>query len=383
MKNWLIGLLLLSQPLLAATPESFSIPQSVRPENTPQFQYLYRIRIANVTNGSIEVSNEAGKRWYQVGRVLYPTQKVNKDGYAASRWVKNGEIAATAVNAIHVKTGYDEVNNKGVIFSILPKDQLRPPRDYRSYLSPDSSIYTDIAAGEKIFGGGFAPFVGNKVFFSRQTSYLYPITSDYQPSLGDVYTIVVKRPLDYPKEIVFENTFGGRITIRYFGNREKVIGTVLRPVQGVGRFEGTLYASTGRIRANHAGVIDISTSPLGQIGGFQIVPAEHGSDLKYVRELTQWMVIGPPLVGEGSLEGVAPFFRYFLQPDFRADDILDEDNWEQRLLSRFLVEVKLKGEDNWRAMPSLALDRNKELPKWAASALDKVSYFRILFPIEE
>jgi len=31
----------------------------------------------------------------------------------------------------------------------------------------------------------------------------------------------------------------------------------MRPVCGIGRFEGTRYAAAGRLRANHAGVIDI------------------------------------------------------------------------------------------------------------------------------
>ena len=382
-KFWLtFFLLLLSRPLFAV-PLINGIPAQLAAENDPKFKYLYRIRVNNVAGGSIEVSADAQKRWRLVGHVVYPTTRVNRDGYAASRWVKDGEVAATAVNAIHLKTGSDERSGKGVIFSLLPREQLRPPKAYRSYLSPDSSIYTDIPAGTEIFGGGFAPFVGNKMFFSRQSDYLYPITPDYQPAVGDVFTIMVKRPLDYPTEIMFENNFGGKIEIKYLGGRTKTLGTVLRPVVGVGRFEGTVYSSVGRIRANHAGVIDVSTSPLGEIGGFQIVPAEHGSELKYVRESTQWMVIGPPLVGAGSMEGVAPFFRYFIQPSYQADDLFDDDNWEDKLLSRFIVEVKLIGEEKWQAMPSLSLDRNKALPKWADNALGKVSNIRILFPIND
>ncbi|MBU1616662.1 MAG: hypothetical protein KKF06_02615 [Candidatus Margulisbacteria bacterium] len=381
-KFWLLLLWVsLSLPLVAVVFSTDGIPSQLATENDPKLQYLYRVKIVNVAGGSIEVSLDAQKRWQLIGHVLYPTTRVNRDGYAASRWVGDGEVAATAVNAIHVKTSNDEKSGKGIIFSLLPKEQLRPPKAYDSYLSPDSSIYTDIPAGTELFGGGSAPFVGNRVFFSRQSDYLYPITPDYQPAIGDVFTIMVKRPADYPTEIDFENNFGGKITIKYLGGRNRTIATVLRPVVGVGRFEGTVYASTGRIRANHAGVIDVSTSPLGEIGGFQMVPAEHGSELKYVREKTQWLVIGPPLVGSGSLEGIAPFFRYFIQPSYRASDIFDDENWEKKLLSRFLVEVKYTGEENWQAMPSLSLDRNKSLPKWADTALDKVSDIRILFPI--
>jgi hypothetical protein len=161
-----------------------------------------------------------------------------------------------------------------------------------------------------------------------------------------------------------------------------MIGEVLRPVVGIGRFEGGTFAGPGRIRANHSGVIDVSAATNGSVGGFQIVPALHGSNMNYVKKMTQWMVIGPVRVDDPSLEGMAPFFRYFIHPSYRSDD-LQQANWEKRLLDRFLVQVKYEGEDKWQPMPIYALDRKAPLPGWAGSAFEKVSYFRILFPVDK
>jgi len=362
---------------------AFASTSSIDYENNPKFDELYRIKVWNLPGGTVEVSSDEGKSYEQVGTVVFPTQKTNSESYKASRWVPNGKVAATAVNAIHIKTATSTADGSGIIFSLLPKELLKKPRYYKSYLSPDSSIYTDITAGESIFGGGFAPFVGNMVMVSQPAKPVIPLPKDYVPQLGDKIYILVDRPVDYPKEIDFENRFGGRITIKYFSGLEKDVAVVLRPAIGIGRFEGTKYASVGRIRANHAGVIDVSTSPLGEIGGFQIVPSRHGSEMKSVLEMTQWMVIGPLQDGGEMIEGKAPFFKFFIKPSYGPNDI-EADDWEKKLLDRFLLEVKYKGHDDWRPMPSIYFneyDLSGDLPDWANDALAAVTDFRILFPI--
>ncbi|MDD5382233.1 MAG: hypothetical protein PHH60_01065, partial [Candidatus Margulisbacteria bacterium] len=78
-----------------------------------------------------------------------------------------------------------------------------------------------------------------------------------------------------------------------------------------------------------------------------------------------------------SLEGMAPFFCYFIQPKYIAADLSDSG-----LLGRFLVEVRYDGDNTWRAMPIYALQRDATLPDWANRVFDKVSHIRILFPID-
>ena len=174
------------------------------------------------------------------------------------------------------------------------------------------------------------------------------------------------------------------MTITYFNGVERVIGKVVKQVGGVGRFEGSKYAAPGPIRANHAGVIDVSTSRLGKIGGFQIVPAQHAATLQYPLSGSQWLVIGPADASGEAFEGRAPFFKYFIKPVYAAGD-LAADDWEQKSLSRFLVEVKLHGSEKWQ--PVLIREYNDyyltgSVPPWANSALRDVTYIRILFPIQ-
>ncbi|MFC1768094.1 hypothetical protein ACFLZ2_06110 [Candidatus Margulisiibacteriota bacterium] len=380
-------ILLLSAGSYAATNQIGS-SESVAPENAPALLEFYRIKIENKEGGEVAVSRDEGINWKVIGKVLLPTDKLSNTGYTASRWVDDGHVAAVAVNAIHIKTDYNFTDDRGVIFSLLPVNSYKKPKEkakeYNSYLSPSSTIYTDIKGGTGIFGGDFSPFVGNVVATADTYGDLYPTQRGYTPRVGDDIVIVVKRPVRYPKEIVFENRFGGLISIKYNDGDERYVGQVLQPIEGVGRFIGTSLADVGRIRAAHAGVIDISTSPLGHIGGFQITPSKHGmsKEMKNARMLTQWMVIGPMSALDPSYEGVAPFFKYYLQPKYGEADI-EEKDWEERLLQRFLVQVRYKEKKEWEPMPLYMFDPNlsKPLPRWAFSAMENVSHIRILFPM--
>lgn len=362
--------------------QTIGTSESIAPENRPMMMEMYRIRITNVTGGKIEVSENKGQSWSNLGSVLLPTKIVSNQGYTASKWIDDGDVAATAVNAIHVKTDYNVADDKGIIFNIAPKEDY--VADPKKRPTMEATIFTDIKAGHGIFGGGYSPFVGNKVSTSNANGDLFPIKTGYVPRINDIIVITVERPARYPKEIDFENRFGGLITIKYIDGEKRYIGQVLRPIEGVGRFLGSEYADVGRIRANHAGVICIATSPLGLIGGFQIIPAGHGMSKEMItaRTLTQWMVIGPMSALDNSFEGMAPFFKYYLQPRYNEDDI-EHPDWEKRLLQRFLVEVKYKDreKEGWQMMPVYSMSLDKPLPKWANTAMEDVSQIRILFPV--
>lgn len=376
----LASVLFFSRPASAATTME-GISDAIQAENHPVFIEIYRIKIVNEARQPISVSTDQGGTWNEIGKVLNPANRVNDQGYTASLWVRTGEVAATSVNAIHLKSGNNVKDDKGIIFSILPKEFTRSTgSNYNSYLDLGSSIVTDIPAGQTLFGGGYSPFVGNKFYINDVLC-----SGECSPRVGDVITIVVERPKKYPSEIDFENRFGGEITMKFPDGEEKLIGEVLRPVMGVGRFTGTQFTETGRIRANHAGVIDVSTSPIGLIGGFQIIPALHGMSPEMVnaRIKTQWMVVGPPKVSDPSIEGQAPLFKYFIMPEYNSTDF-DSDQWQTKLLQRFLVQVKYKNSSHWESMPIIYLDPdlNKPLPTAADRALENVANIRILFPVD-
>jgi len=323
----------------------------VAAENAPPGPEVFRIRIANSAGGAVAVSRDEGASWLDIGTVTAPATAVNAAGYTASQWAADASVCASAVNAVHIKVANHAETGRGVIFSVIPAGDTVGAAEGRG----STSIATGIAGGTGIFGGGFAPPVNSPVSVVREGAPVR-LGPGYVPAEGDVLVITVHEPPVALTAIQFENAFGGLIRASFADGSERVIGQVLRPVVGIGRFPGTVDAAPGRLRANHPGVIDISTSPLGLVGGFQIVPRGHAGspELSYVLTSTQWMVVGPVSALEPSWEGVAPLFAGYLAPSYRPDDLLHDD-WMQRLLSRCQVQVRF-GESDWELIPRIAID---------------------------
>lgn len=390
----LLIVLMSSSPILKAqdaTPLPGQSPAAHGPSpEVEEFQHsprveVYRLRIVNDVNGEIAGSRDEGATWEPIGHVLYYTEKVTNQGYTASKWAPLSAVSATAVNAIHIRTGYNAKDDKGVVFSILPVEMTTEAgKKLQSFSSPNA-IITDIPGGTGIFGGHWSPILGNPIALQQADGSLMPFPENYAPKKGDIFVIRVLRAANTPKAIEFENKFGGFITVVGWDDSMKTIGQVLKPVAGVGRFWGTQYADIGRLRANHNGVIDISVAPFGAVGGIQIIPRGHAMspEMTRARTMTQWMVVGPLDARDPSWEGVAPLFLGYLQPSWRADDVTAPD-WRHELLSRTLVQVRMSN-GPWQTMPSFSLDPdlNKPFPEWANTALQDMTHLRILLPAPE
>jgi hypothetical protein len=384
-----IALLLVSNALVTisgtarATTLTNGPSPEIAPETAPDMVEIARLRIHNVAGGAIAGSRDGGEKWEFIGRVKQPTDKVNRRGYNASKYTPVRCVAATAVNAIHLKASNNTAENRGIIWSLAPAANTEAGRNsLQSEVSPGSTVYTDIPGGTGVFGGPFTPFVGNPIFLDNDMdNVLQPLPDNYVPKVGDVWVIRIERPRRYPQEIIFENRFGGLITIHYHNEEPRVIGQVLRPVLGIGRFVGSYFSEPGRLRANHNGVIDISTSPYGKVGSFQIVPANHAMspETHYIRELTQWMVVGPVSALDPSWEGQAPLYSAFLRPRNDPADLWNE-NVLEGLAGRFRFQVRMRGKTEWQPMPTLWVDAKAPLPGWAGTALANVTHIRIWFP---
>jgi len=317
----------------------------------------FQLIIENARGGRI-LAVEEGKA-QEIGRVLAPCGAISREGFTASSWAPDSSVCATAVNAIHLKIANNPETGRGCLITLQPREFLDfDPANYGSYFSQSSSIFTDIPAGSGIFGGMYAPLVGSPLRFERGDNPPSPLPPDYTPREGDRLLVDIRRETDIDY-IEFDNSFGGYITVKRLGQQPEVIGQVLKPVAGVGRFGGTTYARVGRIRANHPGVLDISTSPMSEIGGFQIIPREHAMspEMTFARTLTQWMVVGPIDGREPSWEGLPPLFYRHLYPSYLpllgSQPGTDGVSALNRLLSRFYVLGRKRGSQEWEPLPTV------------------------------
>jgi hypothetical protein len=189
------------------------------------------------------------------------------------------------------------------------------------------------------------------------------------PSEGDTLVFKVYEE-DVPYMVDFENRPGGRV-LAWGRGAPGVIARVIRPLGGVGRFEGTMFQWRSRLRANHAGVIDISTSDYGTVGGFQIIPWDHALKSKEMQGAwgaTQWMIIAPS-DGKSMLGGAAPLFDGGLVPGpSRGERLWDLWSTYGR---KSLALVRIDG-GGWTMFPDASGKSD--------DALKRVTHIRIYFP---
>jgi hypothetical protein len=121
-------------------------------------------------------------------------------------------------------------------------------------------------------------------------------------------------------------------------------------------------------------VIDVSTSPYGRIGGFQIIPWDHALASKEMQgawQLTQWMIIAHP-DGKSMLGGAPPLFSGGLVPGtFEKESLWDMWSTYGR---KPLVMARLNGGE-WEKFPVVE--------GRADDALRQVTHIRIYFPISK
>lgn len=322
---------------------------------------LFEIRVPMSIGATVTAVRPDGQS-ADIGNVTALPTTTRWPSYTASAWGTPGEVCASAVNAIHMLVSVE--GGRGRTLSIIPQETIAPAA------GPGASIVISAKAGTGIFGA-WAPPVGSVVSVlhdkdnTRETLSLTNL-----PQQAD--TLIIRAiESDMPYMVEIENRPGGRIT--EWNTKEcTVIGRVIRPARGVGRFAGTKFQATGELRANHPGVIDFSTSPINAIGGFQIIPWDHAltsKEMQNVWDLTQWM-IAAPIDGQRKMGGTFPLFRNALVPGTSENEQL-WDMWATYGRKSPLL-VRLNG-GPWQQIP-VAEGKNN-------NAFTQVTHMRIYYPI--
>lgn len=264
---------------------------------------IFEIDIPMQVGAEVSVTTAGGETFNIASVTALPT-KTRWPSYTASAWGEPGSVCASAVNAVHMLVSVEK--GKGRTLSVIPKETIAPAA------GPGASIVLDAKAGESVFGA-WAPAVGSRVTVRKAEGTAAPLAADNLPKEGDTLVIEVFEDPSLPYMVDIENRPGGRV-VAWYSTGYKILGRVLVPLGGTGRFEGTLFQRVGAIRANHSGVIDVSTTPRGTTGGFQIVPWDHAlssKEMQGVWSMTQWLVIGPA-DGVSKMGGTPPLFKHGL-----------------------------------------------------------------------
>lgn len=300
-------------------------------------------------------------RVFSVGRVTGLPTATRWPGYTASKWAAPGTVAASAVNAVHLTMAVEK--GAGRTMSILPLHTVAPAAGDKAFVT------LDVPAGTAFFGG-WAPPVGTRVTVRKKDGSTVPLEVNGLPSPGEIMVFEVEE-LERPYIIDVENRPGGRV-IGWYDKGPRVLARVIRPVRGVGRFGGTEFQGVGRIRANHSGVIDVSTAPRAVVGGFQVLPFLHSKskEMGGAWGATQWLIIASETAT--ALPGTAPLFLGNLLPGSQLSDEL-WDMWST-YGRKPLVLYRMDG-GPWEKIPESGGKQDL--------ALERVTHFRIYCPFSE
>lgn len=318
---------------------------------------IFRLEIPLEKGADVTATRPDGET-FSLGKVLALPTKSRWPSYTASKWGKPGSVVASAVNACHLLLNVEK--GGGRTLSLLPGKTVAPAA------GPGAAVVIDSPAGVGIFGG-WAPPVGTSVQILSEDGMLRPLNADTPPRPGEHLIMEVsERPGPYMVDI--ENREGGAVTAWYDGLGAVPLATVVRPVGGVGRFGGSAFQDVSRLRANHPGVVCISTSSRGEIGGFQILPWEHAHspEMSNAWKLTQWLIIRPQ---SGRLEGRSPLFSGFLLPGTAPDEKL----WD--LWSTYGRRPLILGRFHNGPLKKLPVRTGRD-----DTALDGLTHLRIYFP---
>jgi len=353
----LLSLLLLLTSLLL-TP---SVRADERPPTLAPFAQgeTHRIRIVNSVDGAIQISGDSGKTWHLVGRVTAPaTQSLM--GYSASGYARPGTVAAVAVHGLRIRVG-DLDTPDPLLINVLPREFAQTPNLFGGHVSGLSGIYTNIPVGTGIFRN-LSPLVGNPVLLENKVGGdSQPLPLNYIPREGDVLLIRVLAPTNPLREVFFDNVAGGVVRATFADRTTKLLTHVVKPVVGVGRYDGCSYTGVGALNTNHDGVLTVSTAPVTtsplfegigpeRRGGFQIQPAFHNAQGDGAGAPSV-LVIGsrkkPPAP---EMEGTPPLFYGYFDLAWGRDQ--PGHSWR--------VEVQRR-HGPWQGMPTIIGDHTLAL----------------------
>jgi hypothetical protein len=310
---------------------------------------IYRIRIVNQRDGPIQISTDQGNNWKLIGRVRRPARTAI-EGYIAAQYAPPATVAASAVHGLRICIGgRDRYLRAPLVIGIEPAEyateQTRegkiPNKGFGGYVAGTAGIFTDIPAGTSLFRE-LSPYVGNPVYLESSTHRLYAMSENFLPiGEGETFVIPVLAPTNPLVSVVFENKVGGSVTATFADGTSRRITTVVKPVLGTGRFDGTALTGVGRINTNHTGVITVGTAPIDtsrtegsgreQRGGFQISPYWHNGRTDEAGA-NMVMTVGTPGPRKKELEGKSPLFSGYIHLDDAenafADVSIDGGPWE-------------------------------------------------------
>lgn len=265
---------------------------------------MYKIYLPMTPGESARIIFPDGRE-IDAGRIRAVPAKSRHPGFTASKYGLGGQVIASAVNAHHIQVSVE--NGSGRTVSVIPSET------FVAAPGLGTSFVVEGVGGMGIWGE-YAPYVGSPVYIINPAGFPVLFRDISLMQYARAVEIHVYKPRENVEYLEIENWPGGKAWYRDSLGNDHQFAVVEHGVSGTGRFEGSLYQGLGMVRANHPGVICVSTTRRRDIGGFQIVPLSH----TYAQEMQKSRRMGQYIILRGvdfeDLTGKAPFFRNAVRP---------------------------------------------------------------------
>lgn len=284
----------------------------------------------------------------EIGKILAFPDHGRYPGFTASKYGIGAQVIASAANTHHIQISVED--GAGRTMSVVPA------RTYVAASGGKSSSFVVEGEGGLGLWGEYSPYVGSPVYIINKAGMPVLFENEQLFKFATALEIRVYRPENEIEYLEIENFAQGRAWYRdQSGDHDFAV--VEHGVSATGRFEGSVYEGRGMIRANHPGVICVSTSERGRVGGFQIVPRSHtfAKEMQKTRNMSQYIVLRG--LEFEDLTGQSPFFRGHVRP---CDEGAPDSNAGR-------VVCKIEGE--WGEMP--------DVPGLTEKTLGHIEAFRI------
>ena len=201
----------------------------------------HRLAFENQRGGRVAVSLDSGRTWSTIGSVLHASTAPGP-GLPGMDLAAPGSVSAAGIQGFHLRTA-----------SVTP-DDTRPgrisvlPSDHPSAASPPpGTLIVDLASGSLLFTS-LLPKPGDDAWMVTRTA---TGTPDKQlplfPAKDRTMVVVVGTRFPSARQITFENRPGGLVEMTTGEGRPLLLGRVIQPLEGVGRYDGTSLVGLGRV----------------------------------------------------------------------------------------------------------------------------------------
>lgn len=217
-----------------------------------QQQLAYSIIIENRTGGTIRMVEPPAqfllfRPGIDLGQVVQPAKGLELNSYVGNDARAQQVVASSGVAEISLRLFAATAAGQGGFLLLLPAERRFAAADGAFEAPLPHAIYTDIPAGQGLFGGAYPLIAGNPVTAYHGLEHAEFDANNTAMTPDDLLIIEVRGPATWPRHMEIPNEPGGRIQLELKNGTEVPCGFVTQALAAELPAAGLTAARPGAI----------------------------------------------------------------------------------------------------------------------------------------